>query len=655
MADWKEKYQNAKSAYNEQLNELKKDKDQYDGNLQPEKGKETTCLYNFTKELLESEIDVNVPPPKVEPKVANERSLKLASIIEDMLKGEVKNLKLDLFNDIDDRNAKIYGGNVALVDWNNLIKTHDTIGAVDIKSIIPTQFIPQDKITEPSKMDYLFIDFNISKRSIKKLYGKDLTTSTTEDGTNANDDVVTQHYCFYRSDNGIGCYSWVDDTVLIDEDNYNARQIKECSKCGATYKGNKTCECGSTKWKKRTLPYEELTEDITTNMLDDQGNPIIIPAQSYAREDNGQYKYQDVEVPQTEINPMTGQAEPLYEQIFDEQQNIIGEKPMTTTEPQAYMEPTKLPYYMPSGFPVIVRKNVSSVGKVLGDSDCSFIRNLQLENDKLSTTMLEKLAGQGDILTKPEDLEFSFSNGRQIINLKDPSQKGMIDVKSITFDISQNLNAMTQMYMWAKSALGINDSAQGKQDTTATSGRAKQAQISRALGRQESKVRMKNAYYAEIYRKIFEYMLAYADEPRTYQSETDDGEKTEAIFSRYDFYEQDDKGKWFINDQFIFTTDSSGSANEDRQTLLDQMSTDFGAGLYGNPQDPETMVSYWKDREALNYPNAKKNRARWEKKAEEQRAMQEQMQAQQLEQQRLMQGNMGGTNNDMQQMPIMQG
>jgi len=209
--------------------------------------------------------------------------------------------------------------------------------------------------------------------------------------------------------------------------------------------------------------------------------------------------------------------------------------------------------------------------------------------------------------------------------------------------------------MWAKSALGINDSAQGKQDTTATSGRAKQAQISRALGRQESKVRMKNAYYAEIYRKIFEYMLAYADEPRTYQSETDDGEKTEAIFSRYDFYEQDDKGKWFINDQFIFTTDSSGSANEDRQTLLDQMSADFGAGLYGNPQDPETMVSYWKDREALNYPNAKKNRARWEKKAEEQRQMQEQMQAQQMQQQQLIQQNVGGVSNDVQQMPIMQG
>lgn len=641
MADWKEKYQNAKSAYSEQLNELKDDKDQYDGKLKPPQGKEVICLYNFTKELIESEIDVNVPPPKVEPKIPNERSLKLASIIEDMLKGEVKNLKLETFNDSDDRNTKIYGGNVCLIDWNNLVKTHDTIGAIDIKSIVPTQFIPQDKITEISKMDYVFIDFNISKRSIKKLYGKELTTETTEDGSDANSDVVTQHYCFYRSNKGIGCYSWVDDTVLIDEENYSARQIKECSKCGAVYKGNKKCECGSSSWKKRTLPYEELTEDIVTNFKDADGNPIVIPAQSYARNDDGSYKLRDVKVPQTEINPMTGQPEPLYEQIFDEQQNIIDERPMTTTEPQAYMEPTKLPYYMPSGFPVIVRKNVSSVGKVLGDSDCSFIRNLQLENDKLSTRMIDKLASQGDILIKPRELEFSFSNGKQIIDLDNLSQKGMIDVKSITFDITQNINAMTQMYMWAKSALGINDSAQGKYDSSAQSGKAKQAQISRALGRQESKVRMKNAYYAEIYRKIFEYMLAYADEPRTYQSETDDGEKTEAIFSRYDFYEQDEKGKWFINDQFIFTTDSSGSANEDRQTLLDTMKEDFSAGLYGDVTDPETMVNYWKDREALNYPNAKKNRARWEKKAEEQRQIQEQMRSQQLLQQQLQ----GGANN----------
>ena len=60
------------------------------------------------------------------------------------------------------------------------------------------------------------------------------------------------------------------------------------------------------------------------------------------------------------------------------------------------------------------------------------------------------------------------------------------------------------------------------------------------------------------------------------------------------------------------------------------MQADFSAGLYGNPQDPETILTFWKDRESMNYPNAKRQVSRWTKKVEELKAQQQaMMQAQQ--------------------------
>ena len=169
--------------------------------------------------------------------------------------------------------------------------------------------------------------------------------------------------------------------------------------------------------------------------------------------------------------------------------------------------------------------------------------------------------------------------------------------------------------------LGINESSQGKEDSTATSGRAKEAQISRALGRQQSKVVMKEAFYRDIFRSIFQFMLAYADEPRTYKTKDEDGRDEEVVFSRYDFLQQDDNGKWYYNDQFTFSVDSNGTANEDRQAVLELMKDDYNAGLYGDPATTEAKLNYWRDREMMNYPNAGRQVKRWQKKYEEEQQM----------------------------------
>ncbi len=642
LTKWTRLYETARNAHEDNLAQYQKNQKQYDGTLQPDKGKEVTCFYNFTEELIESSIDNGVPQPKIEPLIPNDKNNALARGIENMIIGEMKRINFEPINDQDERTTKIAGGNTGIVEWDNNIKTHFTTGALDFRLISPMQFIPQQGVYEKKYMDYFFLTFEDTKKRIEKRYNKNVefeTVDTTMIEQPLEDDLVTQVWCYYRNKNGgIGVFSFVGKTILIDDDNYNARGKQVCAACGRTKDGPQ-CECGSRKFVKRNLEYEELTEDKKTQFG-------VIPAKSYARNDDGSYKLMDIEVPKTELNPITGQLEPLYEQVFDDVMNPIGETMQTRTEQQAYMEPTKIPYYVPNNYPVSIRRNVSAEKNIYGRSDAQDIFELQDKANKVATRMIDKVFQGGRLLTKPKGLNLTFTNGLQVVELETIDQKQQIDLKDLSFNAQSDLNVMTECYMMAKSLLGINDSSQGKQDTTATSGKAKEAQISRALGRQESKVKMKNAFYQDIFKTMFQYMLAYADEPRSYNSQNDEGDNVESVFNRYDFLEQDDKGQWYWNDQFIFTVDTQGGAQDNRQYIIETMDKDFQAGLYGDPSDPETMYNLWKDREALQYPNAKRQVARWAKKVQEYKNMQAQMQQQQAIQQQMM----GGVQNEMQQM-----
>lgn len=630
LDEYKEKYQTALSACGDKRGLFDTWQKQYEGIMQPAKGKPVETLFNFSKELVESQIDSNVPAPKVEADKPTDRNKQLAMIAEKMLRGEVKRLNFKEENDEDERTVKIHGGDLRLIEWDNTQKTHDTVGAVSSLLVHPLQYIPQEGVYHAKLMDYQFATFEKTKSMIKSQYGKDVEDESVDSQTaepTQSDETVTQIVCRYRNKKGgIGMFSWVGDTVLIDDDEYNARGSQVCAVCGETKPtGESRCKCGSRKWEKRNLEYEELTEDIV------RSDGSVIPAMSLAMNEDGTPKLMDVQEPVYDTDAM-GNLYPVHDQVFDEYMNPVGEVPRTETVQRTYEEPTRLPYYVPKSWPLIIRKNVSKYQDVLGDSDCELIRPLQDKANKISTKMMKKSLNSGSYLTKPKTLNFNFGNSdigdkdNQIIELDGPEQKSMIDAVELKFDPTGDMDTINQLYMWAKSLLGINDSSQGKPDSTATSGKAKEIQVARAMGRQESKIEMKNAFYAECYRVIFEYMLAYADEPREYSSQNDEGEEEIITFNRYDFLEQDEYGNWYYNDEFTFTVDSQGNTQENRQYALETMDKDFSQGLYGDPQDPETMLNLWKDRESMNYPNAKRQVARWTKKVSEQKVAMEEMQ-----------------------------
>ena len=213
----------------------------------------------------------------------------------------------------------------------------------------------------------------------------------------------------------------------------------------------------------------------------------------------------------------------------------------------------------------------------------------------------------------PEDSEVWY--------LDNVADAGMIQVKDFTGNLQYEMAYLGQTYEEARQALGITDSFQGRNDSTAQSGKAKQFAAAQSAGRLESKRAMKNAAYADLFRLIFQFKLAYADEPRPVVSQDSKGNTAYGEFNRYDFLERDEAGEWYWNDHFLFSTDTSAPLANNRERMWEETISLFSAGCFGNPQDTETLIALWTKLELLHYPGAGDTRAYLEERAEQERAM----------------------------------
>lgn len=65
--------------------------------------------------------------------------------------------------------------------------------------------------------------------------------------------------------------------------------------------------------------------------------------------------------------------------------------------------PTKIPYYKPNIYPVILQKNVSVYGKFLGDSDIDKIADQQNTTNRIEAKIIDKLVKSGSYITLPDE------------------------------------------------------------------------------------------------------------------------------------------------------------------------------------------------------------------------------------------------------------
>jgi len=351
-------------------------------------------------------------------------------------------------------------------------------------------------------------------------------------------------------------------------------------------KGEKTCPyCGGTKWSTQVQKYEEIWEDI---ILPDGR---VIPGARQVPHPS--------ETGETDEN---GAPVPVYVE-----------------------EPTKIPWYKPDIYPVLLQRNVSVYGKFLGESDLDKIADQQRTTNRIHQKILDKLTAAGSYLGLPNEADIKVdSEEMKVIRLETAADAQCINVWTVEGDISQDLAYLTQVYEEARQAIGITDSFQGRKDATATSGKAKEFSAAQAAGRMESKKTNKNDFYQRLFEMIFKLKLAYADEPRPVVSTDVHGEMQFEEFNRYLFLEQNENGEWAYNDQFIFSCDTSAPLAANREAMWQELNMYFQAGAFGNPQETETQILFWTEMEALHYPMAGNMKKLLCEKLKNQQARQEQ-------------------------------
>ena len=594
--------------------------------------RETPHVRNLCAEMIESQVDSNIPQPKVTPR--RKRDEWRAKLIEDMLRNELDRLPMEIINDQMERTVPIQGGGAFLVEWDSDQRTHSTVGEVSVAFVHPKQIVPQDGVyTGIEDMDYIILKVPQTKGYIKRRYGVDVDDEGEAEPdvkgmcASTADDMVTQYIAYYRNGKGgIGLYSWVNDVELEDMEDYQARRLRRCAACGAMepledvtpaepavngllpgqtadgtgeYKGSgtvsrrgrKVCPyCGGTKWEDSEEQYEEVYTPIT------RSDGSVIPGAQ------------------------------MVETVTD-QVDEYG-LPIVAVE----MVPTRIPFYKPDIYPVILQKNVSVYGKFLGDSDIDKIADQQNTTNRIEKKIIDKLVASGSYLSLPDNpsVQIDERDGK-IIRLGSPSDLAMIGVYDVQGNVEQDVTYLSQIYEEARQIIGITDSFQGRKDTTATSGTAKEFSAAQAAGRLESKRVMKDAAYAQLFEAIFKFKLAYADEPRPVVSKDIQGNANYEEFNRYDFLEQDAAGEWAWVDDFLFSCDTSAPLANNREAMWQETRMNLQTGAFGDPSSLQTLILFWTKMEMLHYPGSGETKAYLEEQ------LQQQMQAQQMAQQMAMQ------------------
>ncbi len=582
-------YNEAKSRMNDILQDFEKWKKQYRGDLEIDGSNEPAKTgRNITYELIESQFSSYLPTTAVVPEVFTEKNERNAKSVEQLLKNKRNRLPFEKMNDLDERLSPIYGGSVWLVEWDESIKTHNKLGDVKVTCWAPHRFVGQPNIYEIDDMEYCFIVFETTKEDLMRKYGvsSEEAEAAESDEGGEQDETATVVICYYKdADDRICQYIYSGDVELSDIEDYYSRKRYVCTTCG---KRKGLCTCDSPKFELQNDEFEELDHDIPLS--------------------DGTYLYANSPVIENGMivtEPTMRQAVMSDGSVAMEDVNgVLLPKTIEVQIPK--MERTRLPYYVPKKFPIVIRKNTSREDSLFGQSDCEFVRREQMDINKIESRVMEKLMQAGVYPTAPEDFAGQFDNGlyKNVIKVGQGNYKlfGRIDLQ---VSIQQDIEESERRYQHAKRILGITDSYQGQYDASAQSGKAKQIQVNQAAGRLDSKRRMKNAAYAEIDEVIFQYYLAYADEPRTVSYTDAQGRLQNATFNRYDFIERDENGTYYYNDDYLFGNDSTGDVELSRETLWQENLKNFQVGCYGDPKDLETLLIYWQQQEKYHYPNAR--------------------------------------------------
>lgn len=610
--------------------------------------KRTSHVRNIVFENIESQISSSIPTPKVTAKHREDEGL--AAMIEHWLRNELDRLPFETMNDMAERTVPIQGGVGWLVEWDNARCTHSTVGELKVKPIHPKLFAPQPGVfTGVEDMDWFIIKAPTTKGSVWREYGIDVHNLGEEqpelrstDGVNSRDEMLTKYIGYERNeDGGIDRFVWVNDTVLENIENYQARHQQVCRSChrrrpapGQILSNNVQLPpngFGSllpnpeTGYAGGLIP-EEYREgeaargaamQMAGRLLEETGPDAAAPEREMLLggleisegEPKEPVKYSGGSCPWCGAEDWTD-AESEYEEILlpirtETGNEIPGSRYMLDENGEPVLRPTLVPYYKPDVMPIVLQKNVSVYGQLLGNSDVDAITCQQNTVNRLEQKVIDRLVKAGTRITMPPDSSYRMdTEDNEIIRLKNVQDRQYIATYNFTGSVENELAYLSIVYEEARQVLGITNSFQGREDRTATSGIAKEFQAAQSAGRLESKRVMKAAAYAALFELMFKFQLAYSDEPRSVSYRDHRGDTVYETFNRYDFLKQDEDGAWYWNDDFLFSVDSNEALEANRTAMWQETRMNLQTGAFGDPTKTETLILFWSKMEELHYPGA---------------------------------------------------
>ena len=536
-----------RKAYYGVLNGLKQDGTESD--------RKTRQLRKMVFELVESKVDNSIPMPKIQPRY--KMDLPVIDITENYLKYEMNRILTKYDNDKSERSTYVDGTSWYKVWWDSLDNTHDRSGDIRIELCTVDQIIPQPGVLNYKDLEYIFERRQVTTSKLYDLYGRIITPNG---GAGNMVDIIS---CYYLNENKIvGLFTWAEEThqVICNEKDWQIRKLRCCTNCDTINPvGDKCRVCDNTRFKYKTADVEILTED-----LYEIYNPYDV-----------------------------GETDEQSEKEHYEQRLFAP----------AGME---IPFYRISQLPFVPRPAVSSMDSIYGVSEVFIDLETQDMTNKVLTKAADKVLKSGTVVTKPEKMKISDKDDTfKLFGVRSPEEAQMVQAKQIMADISQDLTLANIMYDNAKSSSGVTDSFQGKRDTTATSGKAKQYAAAQSAGRIESLRVMKSAAFAGIYELILKYLLAFSDERRKFVKVLPNGSKQELQWSKYLFLDKDEYGQIYYRDDFVFDSDPASTLSQNRVQMWQETQDKFINGAMGNPADNRTLKLFWNMMDQFQYPLAK--------------------------------------------------
>ncbi len=537
-------YDTARAAMSDMLDDFEKYEKQYRAACELDLSpSNASTVRNITYEIIESEVSSDIPTPKADSISYTEARERNARSIE-MLCSTVKDrLPFEAMNDLDERYTYIYGGSVWYIEWDSSDRSGCDVGGVKVHCISPLDFIPQPGVCSVDDMDYCFLRFTTTRSELARKYG-------VADALLSRAECEYEYDTFTHDDDAatviIGF--WKDEHGDIGKTVFSGELLLSDIPCYYSRKLEVCSDCGLSVGE--CLCGGEAT---SRNLTEEHIAQELLPLGAESDAD---------------VN-----------------------------------------YYTPRVFPIVIRKNSSSSPSLYGSSDCEALSYHQQAINRVESRILQKLLRAGITPVMPEDSSVTLNNAvfGQVIRMKageSLAQYGKIDT---TPDIEQDIKEADRLYEQAKRIMGISDALVGLDGDTNESGYSRQLKILQASGRLQSKRQLKYHAYSEIYKKIFEHFLAFADEPRSLSYKDCFGHVHASEFSKYDFLEPRGNGEYDYYDGYLFSVDLNGGAEYLREELWERNLSNLKAGTLGDPESPLTLLRYWQSQERAHYPYAREN------------------------------------------------